>query len=36
MLYLMPVSYNYSEEEIRQQASTVFSNVHIPNDVEDE
>jgi len=33
-LYLMPISWDYSECEIRQQASAVFSNVYVPNDLD--
>jgi ribonuclease BN (tRNA processing enzyme) len=33
-LYLMPISWEHSEQQARQQATAVFSNVHIPSDLD--
>jgi ribonuclease BN (tRNA processing enzyme) len=33
-LYLMPVSWDDSEQQARQQASAVFSNVYVPDDLD--
>jgi ribonuclease BN (tRNA processing enzyme) len=33
-LYLMPISWEYSEQQAWQQARAVFSNVYVPNDLD--